>query len=146
MNGAARETKSIWWYLFGTYKHFAGGKIVRRSWRGKILFTGKFWQFGREHIFHDSIGKHFNKHITCPLIGHKDVKNLTEGLTPAEFHCFKCEQSMTKLWMKGVPFTMREKALVKMALDSYCRPANHTHEKGRLVRGESVSIQAKMGL
>jgi len=82
-----RENKNIWWYLF-TFWPMALRNGSR--WRGWELFGRNFWKH-REHIFHDSFGKFFNRYIICKIRGHNNVQWIMDD---SKFHCFSCGTSM----------------------------------------------------
>ena len=88
--GACRETKNIWWYLFG-FNHTDG------KWRGRDLFKRKWWKrWKHNYIWHDSVGKYFNRAFMCPLFGHGHVKDISDPGEPKRLHCFKCELDVEK--------------------------------------------------
>ena len=90
--GCGRENKSIWWRLFGVWKNYAGhGKS---KWRGWELFTLRFWKY-REYIWHDSVGKYWNRLVTCRLLGHRNVQDVADYNEHKRMHCFKCERDLT---------------------------------------------------
>lgn len=89
--GACRENKSVWCRLFGIWKNY-GGKGKSR-WRGYELFNRRFWTF-RQYIWHDSIGKYWNRYVSCPIVGHRNVEDVADLNEPKRLHCFNCEQDV----------------------------------------------------
>ena len=85
MNGPCRQTKNIWWYLFGFY-NWKGGK-----WRGREFFDKRFWSGG--YIWHDSCLKFLNRWVFCHCIGYKP-KLIKEANNKHRIHCFKCGQDV----------------------------------------------------
>ncbi len=84
--GGCRENANIWSSLgFCSY----GGKW---HWRGKRLFTKSFW--GSPYLLHDSFGAYFNRFIICKLLGHREVKDVSDPGEEKRMHCFKCEKHL----------------------------------------------------
>ena len=90
--GCNRENKNIWWYLFSFERY---GK---KRWRGYDLLKKRFWFGG--YVFHDSIGKYFDRLVMCKLRGHylehKHIHNIADPGEEDEWHCFACGQRITK--------------------------------------------------
>jgi len=86
MGCQARENKNIWWYLF-TYTNYGD----KKKWRGYKVFTKNWWR--NEYVFHDSIGKFFNRYIICKINGHKELKKITicKESSKKISYCFACE-------------------------------------------------------
>jgi hypothetical protein len=78
-----RRNSNIWWYLF-TFWSACGGK----RWRGYEVFTKQWWR--SPYIWHDSVGKFWNRWVVCPLVGHKNVKDVSDPGEPKELYCFDC--------------------------------------------------------
>lgn len=78
---AARESKDIFFFLFGRWPN--------GQWRGRHLFRRQFWRY-REYMWNDTIGRHINRAIVCPLIGHQRVQNVSEPREPVRWYCFAC--------------------------------------------------------
>lgn len=87
---ACRENKNIWWYLFGVWKNYGGTK---NRWRGWALFHLRWWR--SEYVFHDSIGKYWNRLFVCSKHNHIEVKLVSDYGEPIRYHCFKCERDVT---------------------------------------------------
>lgn len=89
--GAGRENKNLWWYLFTFWPNY-GGKGYR--WRGRDVFTKRWWRY-KDYIWHDSIGKFWNRWVVCSVIGHRHVRDVGESnhySSKPEYHCFNCER------------------------------------------------------
>jgi hypothetical protein len=109
--GNCRDTKNIWWYLFGRYSFY---QTRWKRWRGHTLFTKEFWTgYNKRYIFHDSFGQFWNRIFVCPIFGHKKIQDISDPNEPMELHCFKCEKkiegrrkmdstSYRKAYMSGV--------------------------------------------
>lgn len=93
-----RENKSIWWRLFGFWRNYAG--TGRSKWRGWELLSRRFWRH-REYIWHDSVGRYWNRWVACPLIGHRNVQDVADCGEPKLMHCFKCEQDLYRTLLVG---------------------------------------------
>ena len=84
--GAGREGKNIWWWLFTRWGNYAGrGK----RWRGRDVFRRKWWR--SPYIWHDSVGKFWNRWIGCKVLGHRKVSNVSDD-DRIELHCFNCDR------------------------------------------------------
>lgn len=80
--GAAREGKDIFRKLASRYP---GGQ-----WQGWDVFTRRFWRY-REYIWHDTIGRHWNRLVVCRFGGHGHVQNVADPGEPKQEYCFKCQ-------------------------------------------------------
>jgi hypothetical protein len=80
--GAARERKDILWMLCGRYP---GGQ-----WRGRELLRRRWWRYGREDIWNDTIGRHWNRLVWCRIAGHRRVFNANDPGEPLRMYCPRC--------------------------------------------------------
>lgn len=85
----ARETKNIWWYLFGFYDY---GE--RKAWRGWRLFSRRFWSNAR-CIWEDSAGVYLMRPV-CALFGHRKVMNVSYPDEDTLLYCFSCGRYIGK--------------------------------------------------
>jgi len=93
MSCSARENCNIFWHLFHFYKctiNIEGDKSWR--WGGKHIFSFNYWRWNYKYIWHDSIGKFWNKAIKCNITKHSNTQDIAcDGELPRTY-CFDCEQ------------------------------------------------------
>lgn len=83
---ASRQTGNLWWYL---------GFHSEGKWRGWYLFDRRFWA-RNGFILHDSFGKFWSRWITCPLLGHRNIKQVGDNNDYLALHCFACEKKLCR--------------------------------------------------
>jgi len=90
--GACRETCSLWFCIRRIFKPYSSTygrwKYFKDLLRLKIN-DSYFW--------HDSFGCYFNRIISCPIFGHRNVSWLSDGGCSDDrpmHYCFNCEREV----------------------------------------------------
>jgi len=68
--------------------------MIKSNFRRKQLLTKNFWKYNKHNIWHDSVGKYFNRFIKCPITKHSNIVEIAcDGELPRS-HCFDCERDI----------------------------------------------------
>jgi hypothetical protein len=90
-----RFNRNIWSYLF-SFRYTSDSKY----WKGKEVFTVKWWN--EDNVFHDSIGRFWNRFIGCRLIGHEFISDIVGSDRIIQSYCTKCDKDI--LHKKFIPY------------------------------------------
>jgi len=92
MSCSARENCNIFWRLF-TFRIYKNWKHKYQiAYHGKSLFRLNWWRWNYKNVWHDSIGKFFNRLIKCQITNHKNTQDIAcDGELPRTY-CFDCEK------------------------------------------------------
>lgn len=90
MSCSARENCNIFWRFFRFSYYPQGMRKLR--WHGSDLFRMNWWKWNYKYIWHDSIGKFFNRLIKCRITQHNNTQDIAcDGELPRTY-CFDCEK------------------------------------------------------
>lgn len=82
----ARENKDVFRMLCGRWPN--------GQWMGLDLLSVRWWKCGREHIWNDTIGRHWHRLVWCRIVGHRRVFNANDPGEPIRRYCPCCMRNI----------------------------------------------------
>jgi len=97
MGCGARGGCNIFWLLFKFSKYqkgIDGADGFGWVWWGRKIFRINYWRWNYKYIWHDSVGKFFNRLVKCRITDHSNTREIAcDGELPKTY-CFDCERNI----------------------------------------------------